>query len=317
MFISPFPLLTFARVLPANVRFHLIIAYATEKGCRFTPGTDVFLSTVSAGINIYVILDINRNLCYNIANEVCIQSKYVFANIKRGDEIIIIFVFILKNIEEREYIMKFKKTIAMWSAIIMSILAMNSNVLAADITSDVNYTIENSGYSEQLSEGSLDLQIDTESEQTNDYISIPIIDSSENLDDNNQTLSDDDVYEYEENSPRYSYRTSVGYALIRNGNTTTCQLYIYWTGNATLSGFGFDKISVVASNSTYEYSYISGSWVPTETAAKQGNVYVADVWVPTDVDEVRVGDYNLTAYCMEAATTMLLGTNRYQSVDIN
>ncbi len=84
-----------------------------------------------------------------------------------------------------------------------------------------------------------------------------------------------------------------------------------------MSGFGFDKISVVASNSTYEYSYISGSWVPTETAAKQGNVYVADVWVPTDVDEVRVGAYNLTAYCMEAATTMLLGTNRYQSVDIN
>lgn len=104
--------------------------------------------------------------------------------------------------------------------------------------------------------------------------------------------------------------------MIRDGNTTTCELYIYWVGNILISGWSFDKISIVDKNSPYEYSYVSGSWLNCE-AKTNGSRYVSDVWIPTDVSQVRVKAENLSGYCPTTDSMTSTFKNTYQQVTIN
>lgn len=199
-----------------------------------------------------------------------------------------------------------KKVIAMGIAAVMTTACMGVGAFAEENLAD-------SGYEEiinQLVDDSTN--VDLQEDSLIEYESIPVINVTEETDQDElaNSIAGDNL-----NSATRSY-TQAGYYLIRDGNTTTCELYIYWRGDAMFSAWTFDKISIADRNSEYVYSYIISSWVPCEMSTS-GSVYVSDVWVPLDVSKVRVKADGLKAYNPNTGKYSQTLLNEYQNVTIN
>lgn len=101
--------------------------------------------------------------------------------------------------------------------------------------------------------------------------------------------------------------TVISAAVIRNGTTDECELYLNWTGDELYSGFRFKKMEVKSTSilfgttygtfgngSSYTYRYV--------VAATIGSVKVGDVTIDSDVERVKVTCKDLQGYNLITAS---------------
>lgn len=111
----------------------------------------------------------------------------------------------------------------------------------------------------------------------------------------------------ENNSRAARGATVISAAVIRNGTTNDCELYLNWTGDESYSGFRFKEMKVKSTSflfgttygtfgngSDYTYIYV--------VAAAIGSVKIGDVTIDSDVEKVNVTCKDLQGYNLISAS---------------
>jgi len=101
--------------------------------------------------------------------------------------------------------------------------------------------------------------------------------------------------------------TNLSAAVIRNGTTDDCELYMNWTGDELYSGFRFKEMKVKSTSilfaetygtfgdgSSYTYRYV--------VAAAVGSVKIGDVQIDSDVEKVKVTCKDMQGYNLTSAS---------------
>ena len=195
--------------------------------------------------------------------------------------------------------MKLRRLLTMSIAAIMTVSVMNIGVLADDVNLyDDTYSQKDNSQIVEIADKDISIQ----------YEFSDIIEEDQNAVEDNMKLYTEDV-------ERASFGTA-SFGVIRDGNTSRCEVYIYWNAQFLVSGWSFDSMPVANYNTYVPYDTIGGSWVPC-SMQMSGSVYVKDVTIPTDVTRVKVKGNNLRAYCptTDSMTATILST--YQNVTIN
>lgn len=115
------------------------------------------------------------------------------------------------------------------------------------------------------------------------------------------------ISEVENNSRAARGATVISAAVIRNGTSDDCELYLNWTGDELYSGFRFKEMKVKSTSllfgttygtfgngSSYTYRYV--------VAAAIGSVKVGDVTIDSDVEKVKVTCKDMQGYNMISAS---------------
>ena len=78
-------------------------------------------------------------------------------------------------------------------------------------------------------------------------------------------------------------------AIFRSGNTTSCELYISWTGTEYVTAFAFDNFKVQSTSllSPEIYANIGGSYIPCHDPGTSGYAKVLDINIPINISRVR------------------------------
>lgn len=176
---------------------------------------------------------------------------------------------------------KFKKIIAMGCVAVMAVSIMSVSVFAAEMTfisetddAKIEWLNENnSAFSDTVVFPVAELPDNITEEEKEDFVK--------------NTL--DDIKNDCNQSGRASIGVAQGTAIFRSGNSTSCELYISWTGTEMVSMFSFSNFKVKSTsliNPTI-YSNIGGSTIVCESAATAGYVKVLDINIPTNVTTVK------------------------------
>lgn len=101
--------------------------------------------------------------------------------------------------------------------------------------------------------------------------------------------------------------TTLSAAVIRNGTTDDCELYMNWTGDELYSAFRFKEMKVKSTSvlfaktygtfgngSSYTYKYV--------VAAAVGSVKIGDVEIDSDVEKVKVTCKDMQGYNLTSAS---------------
>lgn len=97
---------------------------------------------------------------------------------------------------------------------------------------------------------------------------------------------------------------AMSYFVIRNGNTTDCQVYINWTASAPVDAWRLKQLTVDNGSLLWPtvYGTIGNGSTYTDffpnIASTTGSLYLGDVLVPTDVSEVRITVSDLQVYTL-------------------
>lgn len=102
-------------------------------------------------------------------------------------------------------------------------------------------------------------------------------------------------------------KTVLSAAVIRNGTSDDCELYMNWTGDELYSGFRFKEMEVKSTSilfaktygtfgngSSYTYKYV--------VAAAVGSVKIGDVEIDSDVEKVKVTCKDMQGYNLTSAS---------------
>ncbi|MDR1615858.1 MAG: hypothetical protein LBR98_02450 [Syntrophomonadaceae bacterium] len=101
--------------------------------------------------------------------------------------------------------------------------------------------------------------------------------------------------------------TTISAAVIRNGSSSGCELYLNWTGDELYSGFRYKKITVKSTSILFPTTYGTfgnGSSYTTQnvTAAAIGSVKIGNVTIDNNVTSVKVSSSGLQGYNMQSAS---------------
>ena len=109
------------------------------------------------------------------------------------------------------------------------------------------------------------------------------------------------------NSRAINGGTNITAAVIRNGTTDDCELYMNWTGDELYSAFRFKEMEVKSTSflfgksygkfgdgSSYTYRYV--------VAAAVGSVKIGDVEIDSDVEKVKVTCKDMQGYNLTSAS---------------
>ncbi len=120
------------------------------------------------------------------------------------------------------------------------------------------------------------------------YIEIPIItvdENSSNENSNNENSNNGDI------TPYANSITNVDPFVIRSGNSTTCQLYLFWESTGEMwQSFRWNQLKVIGTSSINQKTYATiGQKTVKGAAGTVGTVLVKeDVSIPTNVSKVKV-----------------------------
>ena len=165
----------------------------------------------------------------------------------------------------------------------------------------------------------MSLCIPTMANETGKVISVPIITIDKNTDQKTidkiidqkaiDKMKADKNTDQKADGPVNTLGTSVGSAwVIRDGNTTDCEVYITWMGTLNIQGSRFKLLKIQSENyigritfgqfgdgSSYYYAFPpSGSYI--------GNAYVGDVNIPTSETEIYLTCSDLQFYTSQSAS---------------
>lgn len=204
---------------------------------------------------------------------------------------------------------KFKKIISLGLATMAAVSAMSFNVFAAEM---------------EIHSETDDAKIEWLTENNNafsDTVVFPVVELSDNIaEDEKQEIIEktlDDIKNNNNLNTMASIGVAQGTAIFRKGNSTSCELYISWTGTEFVSMFSFSNFKVQSTRliSPTIYSNIGGSTVKCEYAATSGYAKVLDINIPTNVETVRAVVTNPA--CCTLSEGWIYGTALNQSVTIN
>lgn len=156
-----------------------------------------------------------------------------------------------------------------------------------------------------------------------DTVVFPVIEISENASESEKKEAAEKAFSniLKNNSTEEAAQASLGVvqgtAIFRSGNTTSCELYISWTGTETVSMFAFDEFIIKSASllSSTVYADIGGSTVVCNPAAKSGYVWVKRIDIPTNVSTVKAIVKSPKVCTLEEG--WLYGSALNFSVDIN
>lgn len=106
--------------------------------------------------------------------------------------------------------------------------------------------------------------------------------------------------------------TTGGYRIYRSGDTTTCQLSIYYLGDILLQSWRFKSITVKSNSLIFPTTYAtfgngSSYTYLSNVASTAAVVYVGSMSIPTDVTRVTISQSDLQAYSMNSASWLSVG----------
>jgi hypothetical protein len=98
--------------------------------------------------------------------------------------------------------------------------------------------------------------------------------------------------------------TEVSIKLVRNGNSTTCQAYLEWSGTQVFQTWRFKKISITNTSilsPTVYGTFGNGTTYTTYevVGAPVGSLFIGNVTVPTNVTQFRSSANSLQGYKWE------------------
>ena len=203
----------------------------------------------------------------------------------------------------------FKKVVAMGLATIAAVLTMSFNVFASEM---------------EIHSETDDTKIEWLAENNNafsDTVVFPVVELPDNItEDEKQEIVEktlDDINNNNNLNTMASIGVAQGTAIFRSGNSTSCELYISWTGTELVSMFSFSNFKVQSTRliSPTVYSNIGGSTIYCDYAATSGYAKVLDINIPTNVETVRAVVTNPACYTLSEG--WLYGTALNQSVTIH
>lgn len=135
----------------------------------------------------------------------------------------------------------------------------------------------------------VDTSLETTNSAQNDLlVTIPISTNAEGMITNSATAED----------------TVLAITIIRNGNTETCEVYLYWSGSDYYNAWKFTECEVCDAGILFwkdVYGTISGT-TKYVTAAATGSVKLGEVSIPTDITEAKANISGLQGYCLSTAS---------------
>lgn len=157
-----------------------------------------------------------------------------------------------------------------------------------------------------------------QSSSENNYIDVDIITVDSNLskEDISRLALDTYTEDYSTNA-----LTTAGYRIFRSGDTTTCQLSIFYFGGSAYQNWRYKLIDVKSTSILSPVNYktfgngVSYTYL-NNPAAPAGVLYVGNMNIPTNVDRVRITHNDLQAFSMNSASWNSVGQIG-SGVDIN
>lgn len=96
--------------------------------------------------------------------------------------------------------------------------------------------------------------------------------------------------------------------VVRVGDTTTCQVYLNWTGDMPIEGLRFKSLTVQSTSLLFKTTYgtfgdgSTYTYLFPDAAMTSGSIYVGDVQIPTDVSQVYITCSDLQVFDMASAS---------------
>ena len=195
---------------------------------------------------------------------------------------------------------KIKKITVSLLLVMVMLMAFCIPAMAVDTTEgipiDIPIIVVDENSSNSAEESHVEIPVITVDENSNNANG-----NSENSNDINSSKennSNENISNEEEITPYANSITNVDPLVIRSGDSTTCQLYLFWESTGeTWNSFRWNQLKVISTSSLFPTTYATiGQKTVKGVGGAVGSVYVQDVSIPTNVSKVKVTSTGFQGY---------------------